>query len=354
MKSQIRQRFNFGTIITNQKLIALSMLTLVALASCKKDTTSTTTTPPASSTGPQLKFVFKFDSTQARLDGFGNPSTLPANHRAQSPHFNGLSAHYIEMTKNNYTAIGAGTILYTTPTTPISPGITVWNSSHTTSQTYTDAINFDQETVVGDGKQFFSIPLSQVSAGSYPYIRISVAYQNYGIKYAIKQGTTIPGYGSLPANVYNTGTIASFIGYNSYITSYKVKNQTVPVNGSKQQGYWAFEADPYMSYTYPYIEGQAPQGATTVVSPSAFATASIPPGSCLVTGQFVSQSGTATPLVITGHETSDIIITVSMSTNQSFEWKYNPSNPNDGNIYTLNGDTVVDMGLRGMKPILPN
>ncbi len=336
-----------------KKLIALSLLTFVAISSCKKDTKNTITTPPPTNTaGPQLKFIFKFDSTQARLDGFGNATSLPANHRAQSPHFNGLSAHYIEMTRNNFTAIGAGTVLYTTPTV-VSSAVTVGNGTGATA-TYTDAIQFSHEAVVGDGQQFFSIPLSQVTAGTYPYIRISVAYQNYGIKYAIKQGTNIPGYGALPANVYNTGTIASFIGYNSYITSYKVKNQTVSVNAAKQQGYWAFEADTYMSYTYPVIQGQAPQGSTTVVSPAAFATTAIPPGSCLVTGQFVNQAGNAQSLVITGNETSDIVITVSMSTNQSFEWKYNSTNPNDGNIYTLNGDTIIDMGLRGMKPILPN
>ncbi|MEO8759412.1 MAG: hypothetical protein ABI388_00640 [Bacteroidia bacterium] len=334
-----------------KKLIALSLLAFVAISSCKKDTKNTTTPPPTTTTGPQLKFVFKFDSTQDRLDGFGNTSTLPSNHRAQSPHFNGLSAHYIEMTKNNLTAIGAGTVLYTTPTV-VSSAVTVGNGTGATA-TYTDAIQFSQENVVGNGQQFYSIPLSQVAAGTYPYIRISVAYQNYSIKYAIKSGTTVGSY-TVP-QIYNTGTIASFIGYNSYITSYKIKNQTVAVNGAKQQGYWAFEADPYMSYTYPYIEGQAPQGATTVVSPAAFATTAIPPGSCLVTGQFVAADGTTTkPLTITGNETSDIVITISMSTNQSFEWKYNASNPNDGNIYTLNGDTVVDMGLRGMKPILPN
>ncbi|MFI5141870.1 MAG: hypothetical protein ACHQII_05895 [Bacteroidia bacterium] len=42
-----------------------------------------------------------------------------------------------------------------------------------------------------------------------------------------------------------------------------------------------------------------------------------------------------------------------MSTNNSFEWKHNSSNPNDGYIYPLNGDSVVDMGVRGMVPKLP-
>src|ERR1700758_1718635 len=166
-----------------KKLTVLSLLVLAAFASCKKDTTNntTTTTPPAQ---PKLKFVFKFDSTQIRYNSAGVATNVPAGHQAQCPHFNGMSAHYIEMTQNNFTAVGAGTVLYTTPTTPCSP-VTVWNSSHTTSQTYTDAINFNQETVVGDGQQFFSIPLSQVAAGTYPYVRISVAYQNYDIKYGV-------------------------------------------------------------------------------------------------------------------------------------------------------------------------
>ncbi|HKC66783.1 MAG TPA: hypothetical protein VKG26_01000 [Bacteroidia bacterium] len=336
-----------------KKLTALSLFVLVVFASCKKDTKTTTTTP-----APKIRFVFKFDSTQVRLNSAGQVTAVPAGHAAQCPKFNGMSAHYIEMTQNNITAIGAGAVLYTTPTTPVSPALTVWNSSHTDSATYNDAITFNQETVVGDGQEFFSKPLSQINPGTYPYLRISVAYQNYDIKYAILQGTYVSPTYSVPNNYYSTGTIASFIGYNTYINSYTIKTQTDVVNGPKQQGYWSFETAPYVipgvgTYTTPYTKGQAPQGATTVVSPSAFATTAVPPGSCLVTGQFVNQTGNAQPLVITGHETSDIVITVSMSTNNSFEWIHNSSNPNDGYIYPLNGDQVVDMGVRGMIPKLP-
>src|SRR6185437_9723165 len=124
------------------------------------------------------------------------------------------------------------------------------------------------------------------------------------------------------------------------------------VNAAKQQGYWSFESAPIGTYTVPYIKGQAPQGATTVVNPL-FSTSAVPPGSCLVTGQFVAADGTTvTPLTITGHETSDIVITVSMSTNNSFEWVKH-SSPPDNYIYPLSGDTVVDMGVRGMVPKLP-
>jgi hypothetical protein len=63
-----------------------------------------------------------------------------------------------------------------------------------------------------------------------------------------------------------------------------------------------------------------------------------------VTGAF------AAPLVITGNETEDIVITVSLSTNNSFEWQDN----GDG-IFEPGppaNDVVVDMGVRGMIPIV--
>ncbi|MHB8261158.1 MAG: hypothetical protein ACYDCN_06695 [Bacteroidia bacterium] len=334
-----------------KKLIALSLTALISFASCKKDTKSTTTTPPPPAP-PTLKFVFKFDSTQARLGDSGLVVTVPSNHRAQNPRFNGMSAHYIELSKTSTMQVGAGAVLYVTTTQMASP-LTVTNAAG--SQTYTNAIVFSEENIVGQGGQFFSIPLSSVPPGTYPYLRVSVAYQNFDINYGILAGTTISGY-ILPSNYYTTGTIASFIGYNSYISSYKIKTQTVSVDSNKAQGYWGFESAPYVlggnTYTVSPSQGQAPQGATTVVNPL-FASSPVPAGSCLVTGRFVGTTGSTDSLTITGHETSDIVITVSMSTNNSFEWKHNPTNPSDNNIYFLNGDTVVNMGVRGMKPILP-
>jgi hypothetical protein len=53
------------------------------------------------------------------------------------------------------------------------------------------------------------------------------------------------------------------------------------------------------------------------------------------------------PLVITGTETSDIIITVSLSTNKSFEWKEVTF---DGYYQPDAGEFPVDMGIRGMVP----
>ena len=82
-------------------------------------------------------------------------------------------------------------------------------------------------------------------------------------------------------------------------------------------------------------------GATTVPNPI-FDTSPIPAGSCVVTGAFDQ------PLVITGNETKDIVITVSLSTNNSFEWTDN----GDGLFQPEVGDAVVDMGVRGMVPFV--
>ena len=52
-------------------------------------------------------------------------------------------------------------------------------------------------------------------------------------------------------------------------------------------------------------------------------------------------------LIITGEETEDIIIELSFSVNNSFEWK----DANENGIFEpLDGDTIVDMGLRGLIP----
>lgn len=284
-------------------LVLLAALCCVVFFSCKKeepDPYTPSTTAPA----PRLIFKFKFDSLQARLDAFGNPVAVPGNHSAQSPVFHGMSAHYIELAPSATTLLGGGHVLYHAPETSIGGG---------------PAIAFDSSVVVGQGQTFYSIPISQVSAGSYQYLRVSLAYQNYDVK--------------LRANSINfTGRVASFIGFNTYISTYSPNTIPITINGNKAQGYWAFEAFSQVT------QGQAPPGATTVVNPI-WNTSPIPSGSCVVTAAFPSS------LVITGNETQDIVIEVSLSTNNSFEWVEH-STPN---IYEpLDGDTVVDMGVRGM------
>lgn len=275
---------------------------VVFLASCNKD---------SATYAPKINFVFKFDSTQVRLNNLGQVTPLTPGHKAQSPRFNVMSAHYVELDPNPFTAIGGGQVLYKAPETTAGGA---------------NAIDFSKSIFAGDGQTFLSIPIGSVSPGSYNWLRVSLAYQNYNI--------------TMTAAGNNfTATVASFIGFRSYIQNYKVKDSTVIVNGNRDQGYWAFEAS---TSGYGILRsGQAPAGATTVPNPI-FASSPIPAGSCLVTGQF------AAPFIVTGNETSDITVVVSLSTNKSFEW----IDADGNNTYDpLNGDAVVDMGIRGLIPI---
>jgi hypothetical protein len=143
------------------------------------------------------------------------------------------------------------------------------------------------------------------------------------------------------------GTIASFVGFNTYISSVTPRERSLAVNDDKRQGFWAFETNlsgAYSAYNN-LSSGEAPAGATTVVNPL-FSTSGIPPGSCVVTGKF------ATPLVITGEEDGDLTITLSFSVNNSFEWK--DDNGNQQLDFYADGQTpnekIVDMGLRGLIP----
>jgi hypothetical protein len=300
---------HFKKVLPNPESMKFFLFPLAAVllfaVSCKKDNVEDITPEPA---GPRLIFKFKFDSTQTRLDNLGQVATVPSNHGAQCPVFRFMSSHYIEMTQNATTGLGAGAVLYHAPETTLGGP---------------NAIDFDSSHVVAEGQEFYSLPLSAVAAGSYNYLRVSLAYQNYTVK--------------VRANSIDfTGTLASFIGFNTYIRNFTPNATPVTVNANKAQGFWAFEAFSQVT------QGQAPAGATTVPNPI-FATSPIPQGSCLVTGQFAS------PLIITGNETHDVIVIVSLSTNQSFEWVEH-STP--GIYEPLNGDTVTDMGIRGLVPIV--
>lgn len=311
--------------------------------SCKKDETkdpepeaTTQSNCPASScinpdtawvdntTGPKLIFKFKFDSTQARLNNLGQPSSVGSGNAAYSPIFNKMSAHYIELAPGDLTPLGGGKVLYRAAETTCAGN---------------NAITFCQSVVVKENVAFYSIPLSELTPGTYKWLRLSLAYQNYDIKY---KNTSLP----TPGNI-GTGTIASFLGFNTYVSQYTIKTQTMtPSAGVKnyKQGYWGFETN-VLGYIYK-ADGEAPANSTTVVNPNPLSP--IPAGSCVVTAEFADNTGaTNQVLTITGTETQDIVITVSLSTNKSFEWHEVNA---DGHYEPSAGESPVDMGIRGMIP----
>lgn len=304
----------------------LGLISFSAFASCKKDNP----TPPApeEESGPRLIFQYDFDTTQVRLDAFGDPVNVPSGHGAQHPGMNSMTAHYIELAQGAYTPVGQGKVIYHADETTIGGD---------------NAIVFSKTKIVGKGETFFSIPLKDLTPGEYEYLRVSVGYQNFDVKYYVDTTIVVQGFPDIVIQQEFPGTIASFIGFNSYITNYKIKTETIPVNGNRKQGYWGFETKANIQgYPFEYTTtGQSPAGATTVVNPIA-GSSPIPAGSCLITGKFATNK-----LVITGNETQDIIIKVSMSTNKSFEWVDTNGN---GKWDATKGEAVVDMGLRGMIP----
>lgn len=260
---------------------------------------------------PQLIIKLNFDTTQQRLDNLGQPATIPTGNAAQTPNMRRMSANYIELAPTATTLLGQGEIIYEGAETSAGGDL---------------AIDFQQSIFAGDDEVFLSVPLSQVTAGSYEWVRVSLAYQEGDIQV-------------LTDNVGEvTGRLASFVGYNNYITDFDLNGSTITVNDDVLQGFWAFEALGFTS------QGQAPEGATTVPNPL-FATSPVPQGSCVVTGQFENA------FTITGNETQDVTVSLSFSINNSFEWTEVNA---DGKYEPTAGEQVVDMGLRGLIPSASN
>ena len=275
------------------------------LLSCSDN--STDNPPP---TSPNLIIKLKFDPNQERLGNLGQPVSVPTGNAAQTPTINRMSANYIEFAPFAATALGTGEIIF---------------EGDETADGGAQAINFQNAVFAGNDDTFLTLPLSDVSVGNYEWVRVSLAYQEGGIDLRVN-GLDI------------SGTLGSFVGYNSYITSFNLNGSIIDVNANKEQGFWAFEA---LGFT---TQGQAPEGATTVPNPL-FASSPIPQGSCVVTGEF--ENG----FTITGNETQDITVTLSFSINDSFEWTEINA---DGKYEPEIGEQVVDMGLRGLIPVVSN
>jgi hypothetical protein len=311
----------------NKALAFLLLFTVVVFSQSCKDKTTT-------NDDPKLIFQFEFDSTQQRLDQIGQPASMQAGNAGQSPKFNTMSAHYIELTPGAFTQVGSGEVLYKA-------------DEVVSSET---GIDFSKAVQAGQGETFFSVPLKSLKTGTYEYLRVSLAYQNYTVQlhYDTSFNYTVGGT-TYPINIDTSFStvIASFIGFNSYIKTFTLGDTSISVNGFRKQGFWGNRLKGNINvygYNYPLNVTQTGQGAsTTVVNPLANSSP-IPPGSCLVTAAF--DGG---PLKITGAESKDVVVKVKLSINKSFEWKDNNGN---GKWDPTKGEAVVDMGIRGMKPVV--
>ncbi len=260
--------------------------------------------------GPHLIFMLEVDPDAPRLDNLGQPATVPEGNAAQSPEFHAIAAHYLELAPMDWTPLGGGEVIFQTPHTEAGGEM---------------AVDFAQMPVTAPGGEFLRIPLSQVTPGAYPHGRLALSYQEYDLDFRAE-------FNGQPVDL--TGRLGSFVESLTYVESFDLAGTELSYNENKAQGFWAFNLP-----GWGVEEGQVPAGAITVPNPLDD-TSPIPADSCVVTGHF------AAPLVITGDEREDVIVTITLSSNQSFEW----SDPNGNGVFEpLAGELPVDMGIRGLS-----
>ncbi len=293
--------------------MAFMLFVVSTLTSCSDDDGTSST---------NIEFSMSFDESLPRLGNFGEAVSIPVGHAAQHPAMEEVSIHYIEFAPNALTPLTAGAIVY---------------QGEETTQGGARAVDFENAIVSGPDEVFLTVDLSTIPPGTYEWVRVSLTYQKYDIAYRL----------SVPPLIQNqdfTGRLASFVGFNTFIQSHELRDSSITVNANKLQGYWALETSIEVGG---FSFGQVHQGdgaGVTVVNPIN-STSPVPAGSCVVTGQF------SEPLVITGTENSNKRIDLSFSINNSFEWiDINP----DGKFEPAVGETVVDMGLRGLHPRIIN
>ncbi len=318
--SNLPDSLNHKCAMKLSKLFFLTLLSGTLLLSCSKDEENPTA-------NPMLNITFIMDADAARLNNLGEPVAVASGNAAQSPDFEILGLHFVGLYPDKFTSYENGVTVFSSPTTTAG-GIA--------------AIDFEKELMLTETDNKLSVPLSSVAAGSYEYFRSSIGFQKYSVVYNLSgASSTLANWPSgLSDDIDIDGTVASFLGYNTYIEDYTIVKQTVSVKANKIQGYFGLESNGTIAGQEfnELTEGNAPQ--TTVPNPIDD-TSPVPPGSCVVTGKF------PVALVIPENPTRDINIQVVISINQSFEWQ----DGNGNNKYEpLLGEQVVDMGTRGVFP----
>src|SRR5262249_30618383 len=85
----------YTTLHMNYRLLFFALFAGLMAVSCKK--TTATFDPP---TEAKVIFVFKFDSTQMRLNNVGEEVDVAPGHAAQNLKMKAISSHYIELAQS--------------------------------------------------------------------------------------------------------------------------------------------------------------------------------------------------------------------------------------------------------------
>ena len=287
-----------------------------------------------------LVIKFKFNDTLARMNDAGIVigDSIGASNAAVTPKYNSISANFLALFPNDSSKFSDAIPIYTAA---IKDSI---------------AFAFNKYMVVKEGETFLEIPLTAIKPGSYKWLGAGLAYSNVDVPFKIEY--------VFNNNTYNssyTGTVATLLSGPSYINEIQIKDKNIIRNGNEPQGFWAFESrfgfGGFLDSIFTKNDYVAPN-ATTVVNPL-FGNTILPNFKSygITTGKIFGNKSykngdvkeEQTPLVITGLETESIILELNLSTRNSFIWE-------DGNQNKMwepfKGERIVDMGLRGMKPLI--
>jgi hypothetical protein len=295
------------------KYLFLSTVLFVA-ACCKPEDQPSTA---------KLGIQFEFDSTQARLNQFGQPAIMLSGQAGQTPYMKNMSIHYLELVPNKNTQFGEGVIVYKGPELEVDGQ---------------KVIDFSQVLTSPADSVFASFMIKDLAPGTYEWVRVGVAAQNFDFRFNINN---LPVFGNL---LNQKATATSLLGFKAYLTSVTPYSINLAINDVKDHGSWFLETrfnSPFTAYNQ-VLSGQV-AGMMTVVNPI-WATSQVPVGSSYITGKL------ATPLVITGKETQDQKLVLSFSIMQSLVW----IDPDGNGTFDLDAtagtfEQLVDMGLRGLK-----
>jgi hypothetical protein len=275
---------------------------LLQIISCRKKTDESPDKYPHYSI---LKINFKLDSLQERLDNYGNISSVPAAHGSMSPQNPKMRIGFVELLTDSGIQPGDGARIFGTGEVIASN-----DTGYQCCQGFLDE------------NQTYQYLLPEVDNPIRYYgIRIYFSYQHFDVNYTIN-------------DIQYSGSVAAFLAKKSITYYFEVKDSVYTQYSLKQNGEWYFEVD-----TPGY--GIVQHGTAFTASPNVlFQSVPTEANSCVVTCPI-------SPVLIMDYPMSKTI-TISISTNHSFEWVEN-STP--GIFEPFDGDSIYDIGIRGVKVI---
>lgn len=295
-------------------LLVVSCLFALVFLGCKKEA------------NPQIQVIWQQDPFQERLDNEGRLSPVSSSNLSLSPKLNTIAVEHIELLPSDPTRLFSGATLYSA------------NNKQTVNDT---TVSLEKLVFTPQSTPLSTSPLKSLQGKTFQWVCVWLAYQSFDVRFNLNN---VPNIGTITDE---SGTFNAFLGANTFISRHKVITKEDIVNDYRPQGYWLFETNLRAAFTTynTFYRGQLPPRSVTAVNPLS-ATLATPRNSSI----FIARLDK--PITITGEEKNDVTITLTFSTNQSFEWRDNNRNGRwDIDVQNIQNEPVINFGLRGMKAI---